>query len=81
MPELLVVVGATGTQGASVIRHVQQRIPSLAIRGLTRNTTSPAAKALQSQGIEVVEADPDDSASLTSAFHVSTTPYNTPSTP
>jgi hypothetical protein len=71
MSELFVVLGATGTQGASVIKYVRQQHPSLPIRAITRNTSSPSASALREQGIEVVQADTDDEGSLAAAFKVS----------
>lgn len=42
--------------------------PNWRVRGLTRNASSPAGRALSAAGIEIVTADLDDAASLTSAF-------------
>jgi hypothetical protein len=54
---LLVVVGATGTQGTAVISHFH-----------TRNPSSPKAKTLAGQGVEIVQADLNQLASLETAF-------------
>ncbi|KAI7282850.1 hypothetical protein KC345_g3272 [Hortaea werneckii] len=64
MSKLLVVVGATGQQGRSVVQWFQQNEPSIRIRGLTRNPTSDAAASLASTGVEVVKADLNDFQSL-----------------
>ncbi|KAE8146464.1 hypothetical protein BDV25DRAFT_162370 [Aspergillus avenaceus] len=69
--KLLVVVGATGNQGGSVIKSFLDD-PNWRIRGLTRNTTSESAAALQAQGVEVVKADLDGVASLETAFQGAT---------
>lgn len=68
MSKLLVVVGATGQQGRSVIQWFQQNEPSIRIRGLTRTPTSDAAASLASTGVEVVKADLNDLQSLQVAF-------------
>ncbi|THV50152.1 hypothetical protein BGAL_0163g00200 [Botrytis galanthina] len=66
MAKTIVVLGATGIQGGAVAA----KFLSLGwkVRGITRNTSSPSAQALSKQGIEVVSADQDDSASLVAAF-------------
>ena len=58
MSKLLVVFGATGRQGGSVIHTV------LKIRGFTRDPTSSKALALKQKGIDVFQADVDDEASI-----------------
>ncbi|KAK4150683.1 hypothetical protein C8A00DRAFT_36700 [Chaetomidium leptoderma] len=65
--KLIVVVGATGNQGGSVARRFLQD-PRYAVRGLTRNPSSPAAKELAALGVEVVQAELDDVKSLEAAF-------------
>lgn len=65
--KLVVVVGATGNQGGSVARRFLQD-PQYAVRGLTRDTSSPAAQELAALGAEVVAADLDDVKSLKTAF-------------
>jgi hypothetical protein len=64
---LVVVVGATGNQGGSVARRFLQD-PRYAVRGLTRDPSSAAAKELAALGAEMVGADLDDVESLKSAF-------------
>ncbi|VUC32278.1 unnamed protein product [Clonostachys rosea] len=66
---LLVVCGATGTQGGSVISHFLSKSPCpYNIRGLTRNPSSPKSVALSSRGVEMVAADFADPSSLNAAF-------------
>lgn len=66
---IIVVLGATGNQGGSVITHFLS-LPSspYTIRGVTRNTSSANAKRLESLGVEVAAGDFDDPASLDAAF-------------
>jgi len=69
--KLLVVFGATGHQGGSVIRTVLQDADlkkQYVLRGTTRDPDSPGAQALADQGVEVVKADVEDPASLRKAF-------------
>lgn len=58
MPKILTVFGATGVQGGSVARVVLKH-PKLSkeysIRAVTRDANKAAAKALEEQGIEVVQ--------------------------
>jgi uncharacterized protein YbjT (DUF2867 family) len=54
----VLVTGATGRQGGSVLRHLKARGHRL--RALVRDKNSPAAKALQSQGVEVFPGRFDD---------------------
>ena len=72
MAELLTVFGATGQQGGSVVDYVIND-PELSklykVRGITRDITKPAAQALQQKGVEIIEADSDDKASLKQAMH------------
>lgn len=69
MSKLLVVVGATGVQGGSVLKAMREHSRhSFKIRGITRNTNSGKAKALSAQGIEMVAADLNDESSLVQAF-------------
>ncbi|KAH8647179.1 putative hscarg dehydrogenase [Xylariales sp. PMI_506] len=66
---LLVVLGATGNQGGSVITHFLSLSPSpYAVRAVTRDTSSPKAVSLASQGVEVVAGDFDSPQTLDSAF-------------
>lgn len=72
--KIIAVTGATGTQGGGVV-NVLNKTPGWKVRALTRNTQSDKAKALAAEGIEVVEANFDDEASLTKAFNVCLVQY------
>ncbi|KAG0045430.1 hypothetical protein BGZ83_009357 [Gryganskiella cystojenkinii] len=65
--QILVVFGATGNQGGSVVSTFVED-PELAkkyhIRAVTRDINKPEAKALQAKGAEVVQGDSDDAESL-----------------
>ncbi|KAH7261984.1 hypothetical protein BKA59DRAFT_539634 [Fusarium tricinctum] len=57
-PQLITVFGALGAQGGSVVQSLlQNKAKTFKIRGVTRNPDSEKAKALASQGVEVVKAD------------------------
>lgn len=68
--KLIVVVGATGTQGGSVVDAFINLSTPWRIRGLTRDATSRKAQALAAKSgkIEVVSADLNDLSSLKKAF-------------
>jgi NmrA-like family len=72
--KIISVVGATGSQGGSVINALLKE-GIYKIRAITRNPDSDAAKALTALGVEVVKADINDLASLTAAFEGSTAIY------
>jgi uncharacterized protein YbjT (DUF2867 family) len=63
----ILVTGATGAQGGSVVRHLLER-GSYAVRALTRNPDSEGARALAKQGVEVVAGDLDHADSLRAAL-------------
>jgi hypothetical protein len=65
---ILVVIGATGNQGSSVIESFYPFSSSWHIRAVTRNPSSAKAQALATKGCEVVKADTGDVASLEKAF-------------
>ncbi|PPJ57406.1 hypothetical protein CBER1_01403 [Cercospora berteroae] len=65
--KLIVITGVTGTQGGSVARHFLPH-KDWRIRGITRNPNSPKAKQLAKQGVELAQADYDDTQSLRKAF-------------
>ncbi|KAL3455539.1 hypothetical protein BJX64DRAFT_272281 [Aspergillus heterothallicus] len=67
MSKLAVIVGATGTQGGSVVDALLAS-PSYRVRGLTRNPSSAAAQALAAKGAEMIYADLNDESSLVAAF-------------
>ena len=56
---LVVVGGATGNQGGSVIRFLSESPKPYRIRALTRDATKPNAKRLAEQGVEVVSVSLD----------------------
>jgi hypothetical protein len=67
---LLVVVGATGLQGGGVISHFLSLNPQpYRLRGITRDPSSSAAKALVEKGVEMVSANLSDLTSLTQGFN------------
>lgn len=65
--KLIVVLGATGGQGNSVVEAFLTE-KDYTIRGVTRQPQSEKAQALSKKGVEVVKADIDDQASLVKAF-------------
>jgi hypothetical protein len=65
---LLVVLGATGAQGGSVIHTFLSTAPTWRIRGLTRNPSSTASQALSAKSVEMVAVDLDDPSNLRAAF-------------
>jgi hypothetical protein len=67
MPKLLVVVGATGSQGGSVIDALLSH-STYKIRGITRHVSSTVSQNLIARGIEMVSADMEDEQSLVRAF-------------
>jgi uncharacterized protein YbjT (DUF2867 family) len=67
--KVIAVVGATGQQGGGLARAILADAGGeFAVRVLTRNPDSDAARRLAAQGAEVVEADVSDEASVTKAF-------------
>ncbi|CAI6237200.1 unnamed protein product [Periconia digitata] len=71
MSKILVVFGATGQQGGSVVNAVlndAKLSTEYTIRGTTRDPGQASAQALANKGVEVVRADVDDAASLKKAF-------------
>ncbi|PFH57913.1 hypothetical protein XA68_14419 [Ophiocordyceps unilateralis] len=60
MSKILTVFGATGNQGGSVIDAVLADTTlrnEFRIRGVTRDSSKPAAMALSARGVDVVQAD------------------------
>lgn len=71
MTNLLVVFGATGQQGSSVISKVLEDAElskAYKVRGLTRDPLKPDAQALVKRGVEVARCDTDDPASVKAAL-------------
>lgn len=54
---LVIVFGATGAQGSSVVNHLIASKKEYRIKGVTRDPTKPSGQALQSQGVEPIKAD------------------------
>ncbi|KAF7314897.1 NmrA domain-containing protein [Mycena indigotica] len=61
------VFGATGQQGSAVVKALLKD-GTFSPRAIARNPNSEAAKALTSQGVEVVQGDAQDKASLVQAL-------------
>jgi uncharacterized protein YbjT (DUF2867 family) len=59
---LILVCGATGSQGGAVTRHLLDR--GFRVRALTRDPHKPEAQALAEQGAEVVQGDMEDRSSI-----------------
>jgi uncharacterized protein YbjT (DUF2867 family) len=69
MSRIIAVTGATGAQGGGLIRAILADPDSgFTARAITRNPSSEAAVAMAAKGVDVVQADLDDEASLTRAF-------------
>jgi len=62
----ILVTGATGHQGGAVVRHLLN--DGWKVRGLTRYPSKPAAQQLVKEGIDVVEGDLSEPASLDKAL-------------
>jgi uncharacterized protein YbjT (DUF2867 family) len=60
--KVVLVTGATGRQGGGVVRHLLSK--GWKLRAISRKPDSAAARSLASQGLEVVQGDLEDSASL-----------------
>jgi uncharacterized protein YbjT (DUF2867 family) len=61
----VLVTGATGRQGGAVVRHMLPK--GWKLRALTRNPNNHAAQDLTSKGVEVVQGDLEDPASIARA--------------
>ncbi|GAQ79013.1 hypothetical protein KFL_000220470 [Klebsormidium nitens] len=64
---IILVTGATGSQGGGVVRHLLKG-GGFKVRGLTRDATSVKARALVERGVDVVQGDLLQPDSLTKAF-------------
>ncbi|KAF9453260.1 NmrA family protein [Macrolepiota fuliginosa MF-IS2] len=69
MSRLIVVTGATGQQGGSVVDFLlKEPAGAFRVRGMTRNPESSAALALIARGVEIVKADLSSLEETTKAF-------------
>ena len=75
MTKIIAVIGATGQQGGGVV-NVLSKTPGWKVRAITRNPSGEKAKQLEALGVEVVQANANDEASLVKAFAVCT--HSTP---
>jgi uncharacterized protein YbjT (DUF2867 family) len=67
--KVIAVMGATGAQGSGLVRAILNDPDStFAVRAITRDVTSDAARDLAARGAEVVAADLDDAESVRRAF-------------
>ena len=67
--KIIAVVGATGAQGGGLARAIlDDPAGGFAVRAITRDVNSDAAKQLAKRGAEVVAADLDDPESVKRAF-------------
>ncbi|KAJ7111470.1 hypothetical protein C8R44DRAFT_633074 [Mycena epipterygia] len=66
-PRIVSVFGATGLQGSSVVAALLKDT-TFTPRAITRDATSDAAMKLKARGVEIVQADLYDKASLVSAL-------------
>ncbi|PSQ14550.1 NmrA/HSCARG family protein [Halobacteriales archaeon QS_8_69_73] len=60
----VLVTGATGNQGGAVVDHLLAADEPFEVLGLTRDPDGDAAHALADRGVDVVEGDLNDAASL-----------------
>ncbi|KAK4888966.1 hypothetical protein LTR27_012187 [Elasticomyces elasticus] len=65
--KLIVILGATGNQGGSVVTAFLGDA-AWKVRGITRNKSSPKARSLEARGVQVVEADMSRPTDLKAAF-------------
>jgi uncharacterized protein YbjT (DUF2867 family) len=72
MSKLVVILGATGKQGGSVVDTFLLD-PDFKVRAVARDLSSEAATKLKEKGVEVVQGNVTDLPSLVSAFKVSPT--------
>jgi uncharacterized protein YbjT (DUF2867 family) len=67
--KVIAVTGATGAQGGGLVRAILAHPDGgFSARAITRDPSSEKAQALAALGVEVVQADLDDEASVAAAF-------------
>ncbi|KAK3071329.1 hypothetical protein LTR53_008834 [Teratosphaeriaceae sp. CCFEE 6253] len=71
MPDkkIVVVIGATGQQGGSVVEALLLR-DEYAVKGVTRNLEPEASRALEARGVTMIQGDLDSVDSLKGAYAV-----------
>jgi len=67
MQQTVLVFGATGSQGGSVVTALVEQ-GRFQVRAVSRNTSSEKAQQLAAQGVELVEADLNNPQSLSAAM-------------
>lgn len=68
--KIIAIVGATGAQGRGLINSIlNDSDGGFKVRAITRNADSEKAKELAKLGVDVVEGNVDDKASLVKAFN------------
>jgi uncharacterized protein YbjT (DUF2867 family) len=80
MAKTVVIFGATGKQGSSVVDAFLSD-PSFKVRAVLRDPSTSSAQALQARGVEVVKGNLFDEASLVKAFKVRNATSSIPSIP
>jgi uncharacterized protein YbjT (DUF2867 family) len=63
--QTILVIGATGHQGGAVARHLMDR--GFHVRAMTRDPKKPAGRDLAARGVELVQGDLNDPASVARA--------------
>lgn len=64
--KLIVVIGATGSQGGAVTRHLLKK--GFKIRAFVRDGSKPAAAELKNKGVEIYEGNLEDINALNKAY-------------
>lgn len=65
---IILITGATGNQGGATIAELLRRPMRWRIRALVRNREAPRAASLAARGVELVQGDLNDEASLRAAL-------------
>jgi len=65
---LVVILGATGGQGGSLVTHLLASDRPYRLRGITRDAKQESSLKLVERGLEVVEADTNSREDLKRAF-------------
>jgi uncharacterized protein YbjT (DUF2867 family) len=68
--KIILIIGATGNQGGSVVQALRQQQTTFTIRAFVRpsDNKNPKVENLRQQGVEIVEGDLDDDQSLVRAM-------------